>query len=290
MEIMGSGRNGSSANSANRGGRDGFGRGRGNSSRGRGQDGGRGRNSNNNFNHRHQNNGGGGASRGNQGRGNGGNAKPVCQACLKSGHTADRCWHRFEEDFVPEKRHAGAAVNSYTIDNNWYTDTGATDHITGELEKLAVREKYNGPDQIHTANGACMNIRHIGQSTIHTPDKILDPRNILHVPSTKKNLVSVHRLASDNNVYLEFHPEFFLIKDRDMRSTLLRGPCRRGMYPLPSTPASSSKQACGVNKVPFDRWHRRLGHPSSRIVEKVIRNHKFPCVFDSNKDDVCDAC
>jgi histone deacetylase 1/2 len=181
-------------------------------------------------------------------------------------------------------------VNSYTVDNNWYTDTGATDHITGQLEKLAVREKYNGPDQIHTANGACMNIRHIGQSTIHTPDKILDPRNILHVPSTKKNLVSVHRLASDNNVYLEFHPEFFLIKDRDMRSTLLRGPCRRGMYPLPSTPASSSKQACGVNKVPFDRWHRRLGHPSSRIVEKVIRNHKLQCVFGSNKDAVCDAC
>jgi hypothetical protein len=169
-------------------------------------------------------------------------------------------------------------VNSYTVDNNWYTDTGATDHITGELEKLAVREKYNGPDQIHTANGAGMNIRHIGQSTIHTPDKILDLRNILHVPSTKKNLVSVHCLASDNNVYLEFHPEFFLIKDRDTRSTLLRGPCRRGMYPLPSTPASSSKQACGVNKVPFDRWHRGLGHPSSRIAKKSLEIINF-CVF-----------
>jgi hypothetical protein len=61
------------------------------------------------------------------------------------------------------------------------------------------------------------------------------------------------------------------------------------MYPLPSTPASS-KQACGVNKVPLDRWHHRLGHPSFRIVEGVLRDHKLPCSFDSNKDVVCDAC
>jgi hypothetical protein len=180
-------------------------------------------------------------------------------------------------------------MNSYTVDNNWYTDTGATDHITGELEKLAVREKYNGGDQVHTANGAGMSIRHIGHSTIRTPDKNLELRNILHVPSTTKNLVSVHHLASDNNVYLEFHPNFFLIKDRDTRSTLLSGPCRRGMYPLPSTPASS-KQVYGVNKVPLDRWHHRLGHPSFCIVERVLRDNKLPCSFDLNKDVVCDAC
>jgi histone deacetylase 1/2 len=61
------------------------------------------------------------------------------------------------------------------------------------------------------------------------------------------------------------------------------------MYPLPSTPASS-KQALGVNKVPLERWHHRLGHPSFRIVERVLRDHKLLCSFDSNKDVVCDAC
>jgi histone deacetylase 1/2 len=61
------------------------------------------------------------------------------------------------------------------------------------------------------------------------------------------------------------------------------------MFPLPSTPASS-KQAYGVNKVPLERWHHRLGHPSFRIVEKVLRDYKLPCSFDSNEDVVCDAC
>jgi hypothetical protein len=39
-------------------------------------------------------------------------------------------------------------MNSYNINTNWYTDTSATDHITAELEKLSVRYKYNGVDQI----------------------------------------------------------------------------------------------------------------------------------------------
>lgn len=45
---------------------------------------------------------------------------------------------------------------------------GATDHITGELDKLSFREKYNGGKQIHTANGSGMDISHVGKTTIHT--------------------------------------------------------------------------------------------------------------------------
>jgi hypothetical protein len=32
-------------------------------------------------------------------------------------------------------------------------DTGATDHITSDLEKLTVHDKYYGGDQVHTASG-----------------------------------------------------------------------------------------------------------------------------------------
>jgi hypothetical protein len=49
---------------------------------------------------------------------------------------------------VPEERHVNAAIamNAYNVDTNWYTDTGATDHVTSELNKLTVREKYHGND------------------------------------------------------------------------------------------------------------------------------------------------
>jgi histone deacetylase 1/2 len=110
----------------------------------------------------------------------------------------------------------------------------------------------------------------------------------LHVPSTKKNLISIHKLALDNNVFFEFHPNFFLIKDRDMKTTLLEGPCRKGLYPLP--PETGAKQVFGVTKLPFDRWHSRLRHASGPIVERILRTHKLPYFVDSNKKSVCHAC
>lgn len=93
--------------------------------------------------------------------------------------------------------------------------------MTGELEKLHAKEKYKGGDQIHTANGSGMGISHIGRTTVHTPSRNIHLNNVLYVPEAKKNLVSVHRLTTDNSVFLEFHPEFFLVKDQATKNTLL---------------------------------------------------------------------
>ena len=139
-------------------------------------------------------------------------------------------------------------------------DTGATDHITGELEMLTIHDKYNGKDQIHTASGAGMDISHIGHTNVHAPSRDLHLNNVLHVPKATKNFVSVYHLAADNHAYLQFHPNFFLIKDQATKSTLLRGRCHNGLHTLPLTPPS--KQVFGVVKPSISRWHSRLGHPS----------------------------
>jgi len=88
-------------------------------------------------------------------------------------------------------------------------DSGATNHITGKLEKVTMREKYRGQDHIHTASGAGMRIKHVGHSVVKTPYRPIHLRKILHVPSAFKNLLSVHRIAIDNHVFLEVRP-FFL--------------------------------------------------------------------------------
>jgi hypothetical protein len=51
-----------------------------------------------------------------------------------------------------------------------------------------VREKYGGRDQVHTANGAGMNISNIGHATLHTPNRKLYLKNVLHVPEAHKSL------------------------------------------------------------------------------------------------------
>ena len=101
-----------------------------------------------------------------------------CQVCFKKNHTAVECWHRFDENYVPDQRLAAAGAHSYNVDTNWYTDTGATDHVTGELENLTLKSKYNGGDQIHTASGSGMDISHIGHATVHTPSRDIHLRNV----------------------------------------------------------------------------------------------------------------
>lgn len=54
----------------------------------------------------------------------------------------------------PHEKNANASITNYGVDSNWYTDSGATDHVMGELDKQMIHDRYNGGEQIHTANGA----------------------------------------------------------------------------------------------------------------------------------------
>lgn len=137
-----------------------------------------------------------------------------------------------------------------------------------------------------------MSISNIGHSILHTQNKNLHLKNILHVPTASKNLVSVHHLASDNNAYLEFHPNFFFIKDRATKQTLHQGRCQGGLYPLAAHPprSSSPKQMLGINKPSTSRWHSRLGHPSFPIVKQVVSTNNLPCVSNKEIQSICDSC
>uniref|UniRef100_A0A453MUU1 Uncharacterized protein n=1 Tax=Aegilops tauschii subsp. strangulata TaxID=200361 RepID=A0A453MUU1_AEGTS len=62
-----------------------------------------------------------------------------------------------------KKKIAALADVSCGVDTDRYMDTGATNHITGELEKLIMHEKYRVHGQVYNAaNGAGMEISHVG--------------------------------------------------------------------------------------------------------------------------------
>jgi hypothetical protein len=104
-----------------------------------------------------------------------------------------------------------------------------------------MHDKYLGKEQIQMVGGSGMSIQHVGHSLIHTPIQTLHLRNILHAPQANKHLLSVHRFTRDNNVFFEFHPYHFLIKDTPTRIPLLRGRCVGGLYPLHHNGATSSR-------------------------------------------------
>ncbi|XP_012702929.1 uncharacterized protein LOC101759551 [Setaria italica] len=155
--------------------------------------------------------------------GNSTDTRPLCQVCFKKGHLASECWHRYDETYVPDERLVAADMGTYSVDTNWYTDTGATDHVTRNLKQLSIKDKYKGNDHTHTASGSSIEIKHIGHTIVPTPSRNLHLKNVPHVLQTAKNLVSVHHLAKDKSTFLEFHSDYFLVKDQATKTTILRG-------------------------------------------------------------------
>lgn len=74
-------------------------------------------------------------------------SRPTCQICGKLGHTALRCYQRQESSsFSDSPQPSPQAYYSSSVlpaEDTWYPDTGATHHITNELQNLNLsHEEY----------------------------------------------------------------------------------------------------------------------------------------------------
>jgi hypothetical protein len=109
-------------------------------------------------------------------RSNGPSDRPHCQICGHTNNLAPQCWYRYDDGYQKDDKPSAAMASmpSYSVEVPWYSDTGATDHITNDLERLAIREKYQGKEQIQTVGGSGMPIRHVGHSMIQTLARALD--------------------------------------------------------------------------------------------------------------------
>uniref|UniRef100_A0A2N9HWR7 CCHC-type domain-containing protein n=1 Tax=Fagus sylvatica TaxID=28930 RepID=A0A2N9HWR7_FAGSY len=96
-----------------------------------------------------------------------GGGRPQCQICGKPGHQALDCYHRM--DFAYQGRHPPAKLAAMASTSNgaqggdtWLTDTGATDHLTANMNNLQVQTPYKGTDQVAVGNGQSIPINNIG--------------------------------------------------------------------------------------------------------------------------------
>jgi hypothetical protein len=134
-----------------------------------------------------------------------------------------------------------------------------------------------------------LHIHHIGSSILCSSNKNFFLNNILHVPHINQNLLSVYQFTKDNNVFFEFHPSFFCVKDLFSGVTLLSGKSKNGLYPLHSLQWLIKPTALLRERVSVEQWHSRLGHPAFRIVRQVLSSYHLP--ISKNKTlPVCHAC
>jgi hypothetical protein len=190
----------------------------------------------------------------------------TCQICKQYGHPASECWWHYGDDDDSHTDEKVVHMASYGVETNWYVDMGARDHIAGEVSKLFTHEHYKGHDQVHYASCQGMDIKHIGHSVFHTPNNFIHLSNILHVPSASKILLSAHKIELDNNVFIEFHMFFILIKDQATKQIVFKGPCHNNLYPIAPISTGSFRHAFVTLKSFSSVWHQRLWHLSSYVI------------------------
>jgi hypothetical protein len=229
-----------------------------------------------------------------RGRGRNNSNRPVCQVCHKLGHAALTCYHRFDNSYSadsPQQMHALYASPQAASDLNWYSDSGATHHLTNDLANLNVRaEEYTGSEGIRVGNGKSLPVKHIGTTQFSTPTSTFLLNDVLHVPQISKNLISVHKFTNDTNTLMEFHPSFFNVKDLDSRKLLVQGASKDGLYPFPvSSNTNPPRFALLGERASLQQWHSRLGHPAFRLVSHIISKFGLP-VFKNKSELFCSAC
>ncbi|KAL9241494.1 hypothetical protein vseg_015603 [Gypsophila vaccaria] len=219
--------------------------------------------------------------------------KGRCHYCDHVGHVTSDCRDflaRYPNVVFPTRQPRGprpqantAASSSTAPPRSWVVDSGASHHITDDLNTLSIHSSYEGPDDLYIGDGSPLQITHTGSFTIlsHSSPP-LSFNNVLVVPKISRKLFSVSQFCYDNNASATFLHSSFSIKDIRTGKLLLHGPLIDGMYVwTPSLPHANIALTPGQSS-----WHHRLGHPSNKIFQLLNSRLKL----STSHFDQCIAC
>nr|XP_043626033.1 uncharacterized protein LOC122597508 [Erigeron canadensis] len=123
----------------------------------------------------------------------------------------------------------------------WIIDSGANQHMTMSAKNLTnVVDISDLQLKIGHPNGTCAIVKQIGNLHLKNGIILFD---VLVVPEYNVNLMYVHKLDRDNNLFVGFDPSTCYIRDSLQKSVLGTGSEQGGLYvyddlPLPSSSSS----------------------------------------------------
>lgn len=181
----------------------------------------------------------------------------------------------------------------------WVMDSGASDHMTSTIQHLINVKAAPSNFTIKLPTGATTRITHIGDIEMQNGLKML---NVLYVPQFTHNLLSVHKLARDNNCDVMFYPATCVVLDSVSKKVKAVGKVKQGLYYLSHTPDSVDSFAAHTTYSPvvtntpvnlacsvtadYNTWHLRLGHAPKPILKHI----SFLKTVNTNSDQVCITC
>ncbi|CAN7132816.1 unnamed protein product [Brassica rapa subsp. narinosa] len=101
-------------------------------------------------------------------------SRPTCQICGRYGHSAAKCYNRFDQEYQsPGAVHNALAAmklsDRHQSGQEWYPDSAASAHITNDSSQLQSSEPYLGNDQVIVGNGDYLPITHVGSIALQLP-------------------------------------------------------------------------------------------------------------------------
>lgn len=115
---------------------------------------------------------------------------------------------------------------------------------------------------------------------------LLTLTNVLYVPNLHCNLISVSQLLDNSNCIVQFTNKMCTIQDRTSRMLISMGEQREGLYYFQGMGTVAAMQIGGGSS--FDLWHKKLRHPSSKVVE--ILPNIGSSINSSMFSRTCDVC
>ena len=87
------------------------------------------------------------------------------------------------------------------------------------------------------------------------------------MPGLTYNLLSVPQMLDEGNCIFQFAPNICVIQDLSSRTVIGAGERRdEGLFYFKEMPPT---RALKTTTIPFDLWHKRLGHPSQEVLKLI---------------------
>ena len=237
-----------------------------------------------------------------------------CWHCGKRGHLKADCRQRKRDEQRGHSNSRGgrdgpgpgnrrsdhqsvAAMGASAInwDRDWVLDSGASNHITGNLDLLIDAREPDRNISVTFANGTVSEAKYVGDAVLEVSDtSVILLKDVLYVPSAAANLYSI-ATATERGANFEFGESGCTISLHGRLITMAKRRAN-GLCYMPSCQSEATALAAYPRTETAELWHRRFGHLGYSNLETLVREDmvdgiKVPASdFRTAGDTICEPC
>ncbi|KAD2394436.1 hypothetical protein E3N88_41413 [Mikania micrantha] len=176
--------------------------------------------------------------------------------------------------------------------DEWIVDSGCSNHLTGDKERLKNPIVYGGSKVVTIDDNSKYQIAHIGDVVFSSEggkqDLVL--KNVYHVPGMRRNLISVSQMTEEGSFVVFGPKDVRVFKNIETSSVpILKGRKSETMYVL-NTESAYVEKTKGNQTT--ELWHQRLGHVGLDKLSLIVKQKLLVGLpnLEVQKDGVCSGC